>query len=517
MTAVILILFICLWSTLYLSRQIDIDMAWLLQCLERFLAGGTYAKDFYETNPPLSFLIYLPGYPLYALLGYDAKLSAFFAFTLYMAVSTLTFCYLLHRLGIKASDIFVIICAYLISQTWPAALSFGSKDSLITMFLAPMLLYQYLITQNIKLNKISHAAAIIMGGVAVSLKPHYSVLVAMMFIHRLYSTKSIKRCIISPDFLGMLMFGIGYLTFIWLYTPTFFDILPDILDIYGVETPFPITDRLYYALYGIGGLVVGFYLLNSPEQKNLQKATICFAALCLVSLIPYLLQNKGYHYHALPTLCYGFSAVFMGVYAITKNITKERDYAIIAGICVITCLTFVNTVGGKDKHPYTKHQYLAQPIPSMIDDYAWNDVFATYDLKSMLTPLPYITSVKNGSRFGQVWPISGLNVKLKTAKTEEEQDKIKKRMVEYVNMMVEDIHRYKPSVITIPRYNDPKTNEPAQNYYNFLMKNENFSKAMENYEYESTLPFDNTLTTNANKPDKIVQHDLFVLKRDHSL
>ena len=516
-TAVILILFIGIWSTLYLSRQIDIDMAWLLQCLERFMAGGTYQNDFYETNPPLSFLVYLPAFPLYTTLGYDPKFSVMIVFLTYLTLAAGVLTYLLHKLKITPTNIFIILSAYLISQTWASAISFGSKDSLISIFLGPTLLYQYSITKKASITPVIHLLAIIMGGVAVSLKPHYGILVGALFAHRLYETKSIKRCILAPDFIGLLAFGLGYVAFIQIFTPGFFEILPDILSIYSAEVPFPITSRLYYALYGIGGLAFTYYLFRRADNRDLTKAAFAFCGICLLSLIPYLLQNKGYHYHALPTLCYGYAAVFLGVYALTLNISKEHDYGIIAGICVLAGITSVYTIGGKTNQPYTKHQYMAQPVPNMIDDYAWNDVFATYDLKSMLTPLPYMTSVKNGSRFGQVWPISGLNEKIKHAKTDEEREKIKERMVYYVDMIVEDMHKYKPSVITIPKYKDPQTEEPAKNYYNFLMQNEGFAKAMENYEYVDTKPFDNALTTDAKDEDRIVMHELFVLKRDHSL
>lgn len=516
-TAVILILFIGIWSTLYLSRQIDIDMAWLLQCLERFMEGGTYKSDFYETNPPLSFLAYLPAYPLYSTYGYDPKFSVTLVFLSYLTIAAGTVTYLLHKLKIKPSNILVIISAYLISQTWGAAISFGSKDSLISIFLAPALLYQYSITKKLQLPYFIHFISICIGGIAISLKPHYGLLVLGLFAHRLYETKSLKRCIIAPDFIGLLAFGLGYFAFIKVFTPEFFEILPEILSIYSAEIPFPITSRLYYALYGIGGLAVTFFLFRNSENKDITKAAIAFGGVCMLSLIPYLLQNKGYHYHALPTLCYGYAAVFLGIYALTLNIAKERDYGIIAGIVIIAGITSMYTVGGKNNQPYSKHQYMAQPVPNMIDDYAWNDVYATYDLRSMLTPLPYMTSVTNGSRFGQVWPISGLNEKIKHAKTDEERKEIKGRMVYYVDMIVEDMHRYKPSVITIPKYKDPQTQEPAKNYYNFLMKNEGFAEAMQNYDYIDTLPFDNALTTNAKGEDRIVMHELFVLKRDHSL
>ncbi len=38
------------------------DVYWLIEVGERWLHGGQYIKDYFETNPPLAFYIYLPIY-----------------------------------------------------------------------------------------------------------------------------------------------------------------------------------------------------------------------------------------------------------------------------------------------------------------------------------------------------------------------------------------------------------------------------------------------------------------------
>lgn len=56
-------------------------------------------------------------------------------------------------------------------------------------------------------------------------------------------------------------------------------------------------------------------------------------------------------------------------------------------------------------------------------------------------------------------------------------------MFKVVDLIVEDMKRYKPSVLLIPQYIDPKTDKPAKNYYNFLIQHEGFSEALGNYEF----------------------------------
>ena len=515
-TAVILILFIGQWSTLYMDIHMDVDMGWLLQCLERFLAGGTYKTDFYETNPPLSFLIYLPAYPLYSFLGIGSKLSVFIVFMIFIIFSNFTLYALLKTYGLKTTDIAVIICACLMGETWASAIPYGSKDHLILIFMLPLCLYQYLLTVQKQVSKFTATSSIIMGGLAICLKPHYGIITAIFFLHRLYSGRPVLSCIKAPDFLGLLACGITYTLFILWATPEYFSILPEVLSIYGVERPYPLSTRLYYASFGIIGFALGSWVFSDESDQKLRYALYGFTFLSLVSFIPYILQDKGWHYHAMTILCYGMMALFLAVYGIAKKISNAPDIAIWAGCGIIALLSFMYTTGGKAK-TLTNGQYLAQPLVDIIDENAWNKVYATYDFKNLLTPLPSISKLENGSRFGQLWPLNGLVEKAKITTDEQERKQIKEAMLRYVDMIVEDIKRFNPSVITIPQYVDPETNKPGKKYHDFLMKHEEFKQSMDNYIYLDTILFDSSLASNNSDPEKIIPHDVFVLKRENTL
>jgi len=517
LTAIILILFIGLWSTMYLDINMDVDMGWLLQCLDRFLAGGTYRSDFFETNPPLSFLIYLPAYPLYTFLGIDAKLSVFMVFMAYILFSNYILYGLLKAGGFKSTDIAVIISAVLMAETWGSAIPYGSKDHLILIFMLPLSLYQYLYTLQKPISPIISSSSIIMGAIAISLKPHYGIITALFFIHRLYIRKSLINIFKSSDFLGLLAGGLLYLILIMALAPEYIILLPEIIAVYGIEEPYPISSRFHYALYGIVGFMLSVWLLSDESDKKLKYAVYGFTFLSLISLIPYIIQDKGWHYHAITILAYGMMAMFIASYSLSLKITRAPDISIWVGCAVIGMLSFMYITGGK-AGTLTDGQYKAQPIVDVIDERSWNRVYATYDFQNLLTPLPYIiTDLKNGSRFGQLWPMAGFLAKIKQTEDKDEREHLKEHMYEYVDMIVEDMKRYKPSVITIPMYKDPETGKPGKKYYNFLMKHEGFNQAMQNYVYEDTVKFDYTLAINNTNEEKITPHEIFVLKRDNDL
>ncbi len=505
-TAAIFIGLTVYWLYLYLQLKIDIDMGWLLQCLERFLAGGTYTKDFYETNPPLSFLIYLPAYPFYTYLGIEPQTAVIGCFLIYMLLANFV---LLKMLQHEHAP---ILAALLIAQTWAMGISAGSKDHLIFIFLPVICLLQYRITTEQKTDKVSTILAIIMGGTAVCLKPHYALIPAAFFFHRLYVTRSILTCIKSSDFIGLFIFGVGYALFISIFTPSFWDLLPEISLLYTEDKPFPLSSRLFYLIFAVFGIICALFTNN----KNLKTAIYSMACLSLLCLVPYVLQNKGFHYHALPLLGFSITALFLGVYTVAKFIFPDKDIRLwIAGIFIsLLCTTY--TVGGKSKF-LTDGQYLAKPLIDTIDERAWNRVYATYDFKSSMIALPYMTDLKNGSRFGQIWPLFNLLQLHSQAKTEEEREQIKERMLSYAEMIAQDMKRYKPSVITIPQYNDKAIGKRTKNYYNFLMQNEKFKKNMENYEFEETIEMDISTEQNGQDPEKVIFHDVYILKKDNDL
>ena len=62
MLAVFLPLFaiIVVWLPLEINAALNEDEAWLLICAQRLLDGGRSLTDFYQPNPPMSTLMYVP-------------------------------------------------------------------------------------------------------------------------------------------------------------------------------------------------------------------------------------------------------------------------------------------------------------------------------------------------------------------------------------------------------------------------------------------------------------------------
>ncbi len=512
----ILILFIGFWSTLYLDALMNMDIGWLLQCLERFLNGGTYSADFYETNPPLSFLIYLPAFPLYTYLGWDALYAIIGVFFAYIALSNLTVAALLKKLNLTRDSIVLIISGCLIVETWAAGMSFGQRDHLVFTFLLPLCLYQYLATTADKPVPLSLSIpSILMGGIAICLKPYYGIITALFFAHRLYTTRSLSKCIMSADFIGLAIIGASYIAFVVTQTPDFLSvILPEVLSLYSIDKPYPLNSRFFYVGYAI--VATGFALFLKKEnttEKNIRTCVFILTGLSILCFIPYLLQNKGFHYHAFPAMAFGMLALFLSIYNVITEIIKTPNTALIIACTIIVSLTYSVTIGKTSSQFLTAKQYLKTPLIHTITQNAWNDTFVVYDFKSTFTSIPSLTELKNGSRFGQLWPLYNLSLLHGIVQTEEQRQKVKQDMLTVVDLLVEDLEKSPPSVIAIPRYPDPATQQETDTFIKFLRSHEGFDNKMNDYQLEGTKKYNRCLHNDNSDVECMLSYDVYVLKQ----
>ena len=404
----------------------------------------------------------------------------------------------------------------MIAQTWVAGISFGSKDHLVFTFLLPFCALLYVKTSKKETHIALNIAISIMGAIALAIKPHYALIPMLLFGHRLYIQKSLKPIIFSSDFITPVIFALLYFAFIAVYTPEFFDILTQVRSIYSQDQPFPITQRLHYLMYPAMAILLSFFVPKTDKNETIKKVTYFAVALSVACVIPYFIQNKGFHYHAIPFLSFGMVALFLTMFTIGQHYLKQADYGIWLASGLIATMTLVNVTGGKFTF-FTTGQFKAQPVIDTIDELAWNKTYSAIDFKSPFTSLPYISPLKHGSRFGQLWPLFGLSEMYRKADSDEDRQIIRDKMSKIVALLSDDLHRYKPGVVVIPQYRDDGSDETNHTFLNFLLAHDHFNDAMTHYTYYSTEPFDTTLATGNRDPDNLTYYDVYVLNKDHSL
>lgn len=272
---------------------------------------------------------------------------------------------------------------------------------------------------------------------------------------------------------------------------------------------------LYAAIASLGAS----FLFTKPKQETLRKSTYTLSALSLICLVSFALQNKGYHYQALPFLSYGAAAFFIMIYGMIKELTKCKSDIALWGAYISMVILFGGYTYGNKVPKLTNEQFLNVPIVKIINEQAWNNVYTSLHKLHYLAGLPKVSFLQSGSRFGALWPLTGLTILANETDDIEKREAIKKQMYEVVDMITEDMKRHKPSVILIPQYPDMETLKPTNDYYKFLMKHAGFNEAMNNYTFYDTIVFDTSFAPEGKniEPLKLVPHDIYVLKHDNAL
>lgn len=517
--ALLSIIYTAIWTKLYLDIPINTDFGWLLTCLDRFMAGGTYAQDFYETNPPLSFLIYLPAYPLYRTLINDPAVIILLNFAFYIGLTALLIWRLMKLYGVGTPLMVGAFSALLFANTWLIGSSFGQKDQLVMLFLMPYAMFQvgFLAGQTTPMRLLLPAA--ILGALAVCIKPHYIIVPGLFIAARFFFGRSIIKLLKSPDIIAFAMTGLAYLLLLRIAFPDFIEvIMPQFAEIYLQDEPYPVWIRLPLAFYALGAGFLALFLAETEGTKRLKITLYTLIGLALICILPYYAQNKGLMYQAIPFYGFGVMAAMVALFGLIYHNSRIVEVAVLVPFALMLLINHTTMLG----HPpgfMSTAEFKNFAYHRKIQELAWNGVYSDLDMKPYNLSLPhYEPSLKQGSRFGQIWPMFGLNALFTKARTEEDRNAIRAKIDGFVDMIAEDIERYNPSLIAIPSYrvDGSGSGEPQKNYYNRLMKNVKFAKIMENYVLAETLTFDQGLFdkgASRKYVEKLLTTDLYVLKR----
>lgn len=517
--ALLFIIYTAIWTKLYLDIPINTDFGWLLTCLDRFMAGGTYTKDFYETNPPLSFLIYLPAYPLYRTVINDPALVIVLNFALYMSLTAFLLWRFMKLYGYETPLIAGAFSSFLFVNTWLLGSSFGQKDQLVMLFMMPYVMLQAGIIKNLTIPKNLLLPTSLLGALAVCIKPHY-VIVPLLFIGvRLFLERSPIKLLKSIDIIVFAITGLAYLVILRLFFPDFIEtILPQAAELYLHDEPYPVTIRLPLAFYALGSGFLALFLAETERTAKLKITLYALIGLSLICIMPYLAQNKGLMYQTIPFYGYGVMALMLVLFGLVYKNVRLTEVAVLIPFALMLLVNY-SAMRGYPPGLMKASEFKNFAYHQKIHQLAWNGVYMDLHMKPYNLALPhYDRSLTQGSRFGQIWPLFGLNAVFKQARTEEERKKIRQELDSFVDLIAEDIDRYKPSLIAIPSYrvDGSGSDKPQKNYYNMLIKNINFTKKMESYEFVETLTFDQGLYDRGSSrkyKEKLLTTDLYVLKK----
>jgi hypothetical protein len=422
---------------LMIAGQVSIngDVAWLVHAAQHVVNGAAMTDQFYDTNPPLSFILYIPvlwiasfGVPLW----YAADI-----YTLCVAVTSLGLLagILRHARGIEPHHYWLVIIGYLMAVTFPARFELGQKDHLLAITLVPFLMAQFALSEKWPVPRWLLLAAFIFGAPFILMKPHYGLLPALMIAHGFYRQRQIKA-----DFFVLATGCVAYAAVIWLWFP---DFIATVMRASAILYAGEVYATLWPAVAGLGILAACLLGLALMLDKGKPARPLCvfLSAMALAAVLPVFLQFKGFSYHLLPPLALLFPAALLtlGETVSLPAILKDRIYIpvivlILGGYCLLPV----------PKEYPTHKVYQNSTLAHFIREKANNQpVFIQTGSTNVIEPLSVYTGVKLATRFPSLWFMPVL-----MQRTEEG------LMKQFRDDVTEDFERYKPSLVALYAHPD---------------------------------------------------------------
>jgi len=498
------------WAMNFFTYAINVDIAFLTLSAERLLSGEAMSQAYYDTNPPLSIIVQIPA----VLLHKCAGIPLYYATTTYifilLGLSLFATNTLLKKIGgLSTTQRFIVLCIFLFMNTLKPGYDFGQKDHILGMALFPLVLTQVLITTRIDFNKILMWCTLFAGSLLILLKPHYGLVPAAIFLHRIVYQKRIS-VFKDVDFIILAGMALGYIAALFLFFPDFINvILPDIVKYYASDiSPAVIKIGIILMIQAIIPLAVSQMFL-----KNAHPLISVFSAVAVLCLIPFILQGKGWAYHAIPanTFFYCSAGLFIAhLCALGLQQLKIDKFATTGGFLVVIGLLawLTSQYYAKDRSTIPTHaSYMDTHFVKLIKSCEEPCSFLVlHDMINVSQELSVYTGAQHASRFPTMWftaPLLNAQQILDDGgKASLTQEEINNATAHYTQMMAEDFEKYQPEFIFVGIVPNPAKEGDMFDFREYLLEKNPalFQPIWDQYELIQTLDVDRLEYMERKKP-----------------
>lgn len=465
------------WLLVRVEQATNSDILWLCEALSRYFGGLRLSEAAYETNPPLSLLIYtLPvlaesilHIPLhYAVFAQSCILVGVSALAVFQIISAWN---LLHR-----NEIFIITAAYILANTLGASLYFGERDHLIGIVLLPFVLMQLTITYGLPQAKGWKWPVLIFGALFILLKPHHGLLPTLLLLHRVILKRKILPVFKDADFLSLAALTSLYIASVIVFFPDYTSIiLPDAINLYTTMGEWKNVRLATLFLSMACALIAAalYFLSGGATTKNLSFFMILAS---LISIIPYDVQGLGFYYHLMPAVSFFACAAAMALFLWIKSQAKENMAVILAAVFMVT-LSYLYAplnIG------YPKHgDYADLPVTKILEKECPHNrpcsFFMFNNNMGIVHETAYYTGIHHASRFPSLWFMPEI---IKGKQGHLSKEETERYYTKYSNMIAEDLSSGKPDVVLIWKSD---ASFLKTDFVEYFSHNQNFKLAWKHY------------------------------------
>ncbi|HTK84723.1 MAG TPA: hypothetical protein VL625_06510 [Patescibacteria group bacterium] len=440
-------LFFVPWFLMQCFQVTNLDSVWLTKCAERLIGGMKMRDGCFVPNPPLCILLYWIPAVLEKYAGIPLGLTIPLFDFVVLGLSVFAAEDIVKRLNI-ISDIerYVLLFAFVAANTLLTGDGFGEKDQIVVLGLFPMVLMQYGLTRGIQFPAGFKWTVLILGSIATLIKPHYGLIPAAMLIHRVLERRR-WNIIRDPDFIALAGCALAYAAILLIWFRDFLTvILPLALRLYVLPSFEGGHSVWLAALIPAGFISCMLPLLFIGAKRGLSELPFLLMVCAALSLVVFILQNKGFAYHIFPTTGFAFAAVAIPLMRLFGGRPGFKACMLLASAAFVSVPLNLATPHRKDieEFPVTKEVNLDIPGCSF---------FMFSDIINIMNVWQY-THCDMASRFIYLWwlhPLLREKLDYQVVKTpalpEQETDKLART---FAHMLTEDFQRWKPDVVVEP-------------------------------------------------------------------
>jgi hypothetical protein len=429
------------WITLQAPVNITADTLWLCEAAERLLAGEKMSQSYYDPNPPLSVLLYVPPV-LIAKAGLLSLHYAIFWYTLAFLAGAVAATYRIMKSipDMDETTIYAVLMALIVGNTVMTSMAFTERDQIIGMWLLPFMLAQIAITKGWPVPPVIKHITLLLGAVLILIKPHHGLIPTAIILHRFFTQRRLSFWK-DADFLYLAGAVLAYAAIIAIFFQDFVQIiLPDILTLYSASNvKFVLVKSAYYGMLCVAALLVAVVVGRTSWLVYF----LLWAA--LFSIIPFLVQMRGYHYHILPAL----ALFWCGAAVLGKEFFQRFMPSALALLLVTSAMTILAFMATPSRlFAPTYEQYKTLPLAEELKDCeAPCPVFVLNDHIEITHQTALYSDIPWASRFASFWFVPG--VFYLEERNPEEFERLRHK---YALMVAEDLERYKPKRVLLGEF-----------------------------------------------------------------
>jgi hypothetical protein len=498
-------LFLLPWAWFQMPASINGDTAWLIEAAQRLLNGGTVSHDFFEVNPPLSYVSLLPAVligkilhlsPVFAVYGYIVALIAFAAALISSILKRWEF--------LEDDDRLALIGGFLAGATIIPSVSFAEREQVLFLGLVPLALVQLSLTWGYGLPKKLQWGVLVFGAVCVLLKPHFGIIPLALLIHRAVVQRRLFSLVWDADSICLSLGVSAYFAFSFLFFPDYFSIvLPQALEAYlpvrnfGTIASELVMNGITFAVF------LGIEAAFSPLKDRKKSFLMMLFIGALLCLIPYAVQMKGFYYHLIPAMGLFMCALaFSAQSYVRQYVTRPRLAVLILAMGLPIALAMMV------KPPITTYpthsDYKSAPLTQALEKNCAKpcSFFMFHDSIEVVHQTALYADAFHASRFASFWFLPSLLLS--------HDDAMKTRFSGYLS---EDLERYHPSVLFILKDVRIIGNEPFD-FVDYFSQDKRVADVFAAYEKTETIQVarDDYFRGTALKTNMIWTYDVYRLK-----